>query len=346
MTQTLRKHPAFRVGRRLPPGRCSPTLRASRRLLLCYDSVAMKHCWLVLFLAGLLPAAAQHTNTITFDELLQSAQDWARENLDTNALQALASGDPARQKQAVEDMQRQFQGEYVIDLAQLRGAANALLPLLEANEETRPYAAWLKTRLDCLDAADEIRLLVPPPKPEPGKPPPIPVPQPDLVREVWIRKVATRPVPEESKPYVGRLKPIFAAQDVPSELVWIAETESSFDPRAESPVGAAGMFQLMPATAKRYGLKTWPFDQRYNPEDSARASAKYLSYLHGHFKDWRLAIAAYNAGEGTVQKLLDRQKARTYDAIACHLPAETQMFVPKVEATLLRREGVRLEELP
>jgi membrane-bound lytic murein transglycosylase D len=101
----------------------------------------------------------------------------------------------------------------------------------------------------------------------------------------------------------------------------------------------------MPATAKRYGLRTWPLDHRLRPDDSARAAAKYLDYLHAHFKDWRLALAAYNAGEGTVEKLLQRHKARTFDEIATHLPAETQMFVPRVEATLARREGVKLSQL-
>ncbi|HYG34591.1 MAG TPA: lytic transglycosylase domain-containing protein, partial [Clostridia bacterium] len=148
------------------------------------------------------------------------------------------------------------------------------------------------------------------------------------------------------QPYVHQLKPVFVAQRVPPELVWVAEVESSFNPQARSPVGAAGLFQLMPATAKRYGLKTtWPLDQRLKPEPSARAAAQYLQYLYGRFKDWRLALAAYNAGEGTVQKLLTRHKASSFDAIATRLPAETQMYVPKVEATLLRREGIKLSEL-
>jgi membrane-bound lytic murein transglycosylase D len=145
---------------------------------------------------------------------------------------------------------------------------------------------------------------------------------------------------------VSRLKPIFVAERVPPELVWIAEVESSFDPRVRSPAGAAGLFQLMPATARRFRLKTaWPWDDRLNPELSARAAAQYLKYLHSHFKGWQLALAAYNAGEGTVQDLLTRHKAQTYDAIATRLPAETQMYVPKVEATLLRREGLTLAEL-
>jgi membrane-bound lytic murein transglycosylase D len=129
---------------------------------------------------------------------------------------------------------------------------------------------------------------------------------------------------------------------VPPQLVWVAEVESSFDPSARSPAGAAGLFQLMPDTAKRYGLRTWPSDQRLDAEQSARVATAYLGQLHEKFKDWRLALAAYNAGEGTVQNLLKRHKANSYDAIASYLPAETQMFVPKVEATVQRREGVEL----
>ena len=162
---------------------------------------------------------------------------------------------------------------------------------------------------------------------------------------MWIKKLSQRPWPPASRPYVDRLKPVFISEKVPSELVWLAEVESSFDPRARSPVGATGMFQLMPATAKRFGLSTFPRDERLKPEESARAAAQYLRFLHGQFKDWRLALAAYNAGEGTVQNLLDRRKAKTYDEIATRLPAETQMYVPKVEAVLYRREGTRLGAL-
>jgi membrane-bound lytic murein transglycosylase D len=101
----------------------------------------------------------------------------------------------------------------------------------------------------------------------------------------------------------------------------------------------------MPATARRFGLSLWPRDQRYQPDPSATASARYLKSLYNHFKDWRLVLAAYNSGDGTVQKLLDRYKTDNYDAIAEHLPAQTQMYVPRVEATLQRREGANLELL-
>ena len=299
----------------------------------------------MVILTGMLALTAfGQDETLTLDDVVQSARDWARENLDTNVVQALEETDQTREDEFLDQIRKELEGEYVIDLAPLKGAARSILPLLEAHDQTLPYAIWLKTRLDYLDAAEELRLIVPPPKSQPTNTPP-PIPQPEQERELWIKKLADRPWPDQARPYVNQLKPVFAEEKVPPQLVWIAEVESSFDSRARSPAGAAGMFQLMPATAKRYGLRIWPFDQRYNAEKSARAAAQYLAYLHNRFRDWRLALAAYNAGEGTVQKLLDGQKNKSYDAIAARLPAETQLYVPKVEATLERREGVTLADL-
>jgi len=300
---------------------------------------------LVLFLAGSLLARADD-DTVTLPEMIQGAQQWAQENLDTNVLNTLSEVDERAVRQFFREMQQRFQGDYVVDLAALRQTAQTVLPLLESREETRPYAAWLKAKMDYLEVADEIRLTIPPPTVETNQPSqPVPNPPPQKERELWARKVSGGPWPAAAKEYVPELKPIFAAQKVPPELVWVAEVESSFDRRALSPAGAAGLFQLMPDTAKRFGLSLLPRDQRYQPEPSATASAQYLKYLHDRFKDWRLALAAYNAGEGTVQKLLDRAKAHNYDAIAERLPAETQMYVPRVEAILLRREGANLEQL-
>ena len=155
-----------------------------------------------------------------------------------------------------------------------------------------------------------------------------------------------RPMPKGAEQLVPKLKQVFASQGVPTELVWLAEVESSFDHRARSPAGAAGLFQLMPATAKQYGLRRWPFDQRYQAEPSALVAARHLKTLHKQFRDWPLAVAAYNAGEGRVGRLLAKHHARSFDAIAPYLPAETQMYVPKVEATVARREGTKLSRLP
>jgi len=300
---------------------------------------------LAFLLAGSFVARAQD-DTVTMPELVQGAQQWAQENLDTNVLNALSDVDGRAVQQFFHDVQERFQGGYVVDLAALRQTAQTILPLLESREETQPYAAWLRAQMDYLDVADEIRLMIPPPTVETNQPPqPVPNPPPQKEREIWVKKVSGGPWPALAKEYVPELKPIFTVQKIPPELVWVAEVESSFDRRALSPAGAAGMFQLMPDTAKRFGLSLWPRDQRYQPEPSATASAQYLKHLYDRFKDWRLALAAYNAGEGAVQKLLDRYKTNSYDAIAGHLPAETQMFVPRVEAVLQQRESANLEQL-
>jgi len=298
-----------------------------------------------LLLAGSLFARADD-ETVTLPDLMQGAQQWAQDNLDTNFLNALPEADEQQVQEFFGEMQRRFQGDYVVDLAALRQTAQTVLPLLDGSEQTQPYAAWLRAQMDYLDVADEIRISIPPPNTATNAPPaPVPNPPAPREREIWVRQVADRPWPDAARKYVPELKPMFTAQRVPPELVWVAEAESSFDRRARSPVGAAGMFQLMPDTAKRLGLSLWPRDERFQPGPSATASAQYLKQLHDRFGDWRLALAAYNAGEGTVQKLLDRYQTRNYDGIAAHLPAETQMFVPRVEAIILQREGAKLEQL-
>jgi membrane-bound lytic murein transglycosylase D len=298
-----------------------------------------------LLVAGALSARAED-ETVTLPQLVQDAQQWARENLDTNVLNALPKLDDPAVQQFLREIQQRYQGDYVVDLAGLKQTARDVLALLKSREETQPYAAWLAAQMDYFDVADEIRIRIPAPKVETNQPPPPRAnPPPQMERELWVREMSGRPWPAAAKEYVPQLKPIFAAQKMPPELVWMAEVESSFDRRAESPAGAAGLFQLMPETAKRFGLSLWPRDQRFQTERSASASAQYLKYLHDRFQDWRLTLAAYNAGEGVVQKLLHRYKTRRYDDIARHLPAETQMYVPRVEAVVLRREGAKLEEL-
>jgi membrane-bound lytic murein transglycosylase D len=307
----------------------------------------MKACLIIAFvLAGPLILRADDP-AVSLPDLIQGAQQWAQDNLDTNVLNALADVDQQTVRQFFDELQRNFQGDYVLNLAELRQTAQVVLPLLESREETQPYAAWLKARMDYLEVADEIRITVPPPAVATNPAPrPAPNPSPRRERKLWLHQVSARPWPAQAEEYVPELKPLFAAQQIPPQLVWVADAESSFEPGALSPVGAAGLFQLMPDTAKRFGLSLWPRDQRFEPEASATASARYLKYLYGQFKDWRLVLAAYNAGEGTVQKLLGRYKTDSYDAIAGHLPAETQMFVPRIEALLLKREGATLEKLP
>jgi len=266
-------------------------------------------------------------------------------NLDLSALPPLTGLDAAQLQAVCRELQTRLQGEYVVKLAPLREVVTALLPLLDHQEDLRPYAAWLRARLDYLAVADELSIEIP--ALTPGlKPTPRRLnPDADAERSAWRKRLLTEDWPNGARLYVEQLKAVFRAEGVPPEMVWLAEVESEFDPSARSPIGAVGLFQLMPETAELLGLSLKPRDQRLDPEKNARGSARYLKYLYDKFGDWRVTLAAYNAGEGLVRRLLEKERASTYDEIAVQLPAETQMYVPKVEATILRREGVALSDL-
>lgn len=300
---------------------------------------------ILVLLARAAIGAEQKQTRSEADDLIQSFQQWAQENLDDSVLQSLPQLDRDRVRAFFAALEKQFEGTNIYRLTPLKESASQIIPFLQQYEETAPFAAWLQTRLDYLDVAQQLEKQV---TVTPGAPnaEALSRPSPQLEREDWIKTLAKRPLPPVAQKYVPRLKPIFAAHRTPAELVWLAEVESSFDPKARSPAGAAGMFQLMPETARSQGLAVSSLqDDRFDPDKSARAAAERLRQLHRHFGDWRLALAAYNAGEARVDGLLKKSKTRSFDAIAYRLPAETQMYVPKVEATLYRREGIALEDL-
>ena len=297
-----------------------------------------------LTLAGL---NAGPPETVDLGDALQQGADWLKENLDDRVAAQLPELDRPKLEQYLKQFQADMGGEYVIDLARAKTTAHAVLPLIEATPTLRPYAAWLKTRLDYFDVADELRLSAPGPQPSaPGRPPAPPVnPTPQAQRMAWTRELKTRPAAPGTPAMAENLRPIFTAAHVPGELVWLAEVESSFNPQARSPAGAVGLYQLMPGTARSEGLQVAPKDERLDPVKNARAAATLLHSLHRQFPDWRLTLAAYNAGQGRVRELLGDDKRRGYDQIARHLPAETQLYVPKVEATVKGRTGMSLAEL-
>jgi membrane-bound lytic murein transglycosylase D len=299
----------------------------------------VKKFWPIAVVA-LMTASVFGQETIEPSEVIRSATEFLNENVDDSALDVLGI-DADRTRKFLQQLEQQFQGDYVFDLGAFRETARQLLPVLEQFEETQPYAAWLKSRLDYFDVAEKLR-----PKTSP-KNSTVPVaPAAKQERQAWIEVVQERPMPPLAFKEVLPLKKIFVEEKVPSELVWMAEVESSFDSRAKSPAGAAGLFQLMPATARSHNLDVGFFrDERLQPEKNARAAAQYLRHLHERFGDWRLALAAYNAGETRVANLLKSSKAKSFDAIANRLPAETQMYVPKVEAIIRKREGRTLANL-
>jgi membrane-bound lytic murein transglycosylase D len=300
-----------------------------------YSRAMIRRWFLSLCLAAALPTLAQ--DEMSLDDLLEQGREWAEENLDDQVLKSLDQIDDTKVGNLLRELQRRFESEYVLDLAGPRGAASHRVQVLEAGETTRPYGAWLKTRMDYFVVVEELKPSTPETRQNPTA---------QQERTAWKKQLEKRPIPPEAKAYLNRLKPVFAAGGIPEELVWLAEVESSFDRKAVSPSGAAGLFQLMPGTARDLGLSVRPRDERLDPEKSAGAAAKHLAYLYGRFKDWPLSVAAYNCGEGRLRKTMDRYKASTYDAVAPRLPAETQLYVPKIEAVLQRREGKALSGLP
>ena len=121
---------------------------------------------------------------------------------------------------------------------------------------------------------------------------------------------------------------------LPDELKYVAVIESSLKLKATSPRGASGFWQFMPATAKGYDMKiTSAIDERWDPYLSSERACRLLKKQYERFGDWALALAAYNAGQGTVQKAIRRagldKSSATFQAIAQYLPAETRKYVPK-----------------
>ena len=232
------------------------------------------------------------------------------------------------------DLQRAFMEGSFEDIAAYEIDAQQALLVLRRFEGGDELADWLEPRLDLVSASGAPGASTPIPEAARAK-----VPSP-LERPYWDRIVVGRQPPARAEALVPRLKTIFAEEGVPPEWVWIAEVESSMNPKARSPVGARGLFQFMPATAERFGMSTsWP-DERTDPEKSARAAARYLRTLHDTFQSWPLALAAYNAGEGRVGRALEASRAKTFAEVAAQLPSETRLYVPKVLATVARREGL------
>ncbi len=143
-------------------------------------------------------------------------------------------------------------------------------------------------------------------------------------------------VVDRASPYMHLIVDELERRGMPTEIALLPVVESAFQPFAYSHGRAAGLWQFVPGTGRRYGLRqTWWYDGRRDVAEGTRAALDYLQYLHKHFNgDWLHALAAYNSGEGTVARAIQRNKRRgkPTDYWSLSLPRETEGYVPKLLA--------------
>jgi membrane-bound lytic murein transglycosylase D len=159
--------------------------------------------------------------------------------------------------------------------------------------------------------------------------------------DYWVDRLRTdrRPILERSLVLRGRYGPAvsqaLAERGMPQDLVYLAMIESGFEPRAYSKAHAAGIWQFIPETGRRYGLEiNRAVDERRDPVKSTEAALHYLSDLHRRFGSWYLAAAAYNTGENRVGRVMREEKGRErgtdaeFYEVFHRLPAQTRDYVP------------------
>ena len=161
----------------------------------------------------------------------------------------------------------------------------------------------------------------------------------DLVRERerWYASRADyiERMTERSSKYLFHIVEELERRNMPTELALLPFVESAFNPQAVSSAKAVGMWQFMPATGKHFELKQNAFrDDRRDVLASTRAALDYLQKLHRMFGDWQLALAAYNWGEGSVGRAIEKNRRANlgtrYEDLK--MPAETRLYVPKLQA--------------
>jgi membrane-bound lytic murein transglycosylase D len=137
---------------------------------------------------------------------------------------------------------------------------------------------------------------------------------------------------------------------MPEELLYLAMIESGLSPRAVSQVSAVGLWQFMGPTAEQFGLRVDEYvDERRDPVRATDAALDYLQWLHDRFGSWYLAAAAYNAGPGRLERILNvhaqgrRGDEDLYWEVLRHLPLETREYVPRiVAATIVANDAAAL----
>ena len=161
----------------------------------------------------------------------------------------------------------------------------------------------------------------------PAEPVPVAINVPGRLSSAVARVEQLRPL----------LDPILREEGVPTEIMAVVLVESGGRPTALSPKGALGIWQLMPETARRYGLTvTAEKDERLDVVKSTHVAARYLRDLYTQFGDWKLAFAAYNAGEQAVERAMQRVGSKDFLRVSAALPLETRDYVPAVYTAFKR----------
>jgi membrane-bound lytic murein transglycosylase D len=140
---------------------------------------------------------------------------------------------------------------------------------------------------------------------------------------------------ERSQKYLFHIVEEVEKRGMPTEIALLPMIESAYNPQANSTSSASGIWQFVPATGKHFGLKqNWWVDNRRNVTFATDAALTYLQKLYNMFGAWDLALAAYNAGEGTVGRAIERNRklGLPTDYESLDLPAETKNYVPKLQA--------------
>ncbi|HVK95526.1 MAG TPA: transglycosylase SLT domain-containing protein [Noviherbaspirillum sp.] len=151
-------------------------------------------------------------------------------------------------------------------------------------------------------------------------------------RPDYIQRTTTR-----ASRYLFHVVQELEKRNMPTELALLPFIESAFNPQAYSSAKAAGMWQFIPSTGRDYNLTQSMFmDDRRNVLASTDAALTYLQRLYGMFGDWQLALAAYNWGEGSVQRAINKARAAgvttDFNGLSQFMPAETRNYVPKLQA--------------
>ena len=280
----------------------------------------------VFMLAGLHLSGAQNGPASTIPA--QSLKDFANASL---------FADEKKLSYDIPDLRVAFEYDslWLEELVKARALFSSGLPNADGPVHSELKTEALKQRLATLNQKTPFDLVY----------------SPILEREIarYLRGEATliRKMIDLSAFYFPLFEQELDKANLPLEVKYLAIVESALDPKAESYVGAKGLWQFMYPTAKMFGLEINNYvDERMSPVKSTKAAVAYLKQLYGIFGNWDLALAAYNSGPGNVSKAIRRSGGYTnYWNIRPYLPKETADYVPRFYAIMYLFEHAEAHNL-